>query len=147
MPKKESTKRGYMTKEEVMSHFDGLKTDESKEKYLSKILEKKGLLAPGAYKTVQGIADKMYGEEGLALVKQGSISYARTFLEKIKDKKLKKDMYGRAGIEPPEIANKREVYIDWAAGVREGFVYPVEKPRDVIKAKDIRRRLERERKK
>ena len=65
MAKKESSKRGYMTKEEIKEHLKGLKTNEGRIGYLTKVLsynKLKGekLLAPKTVQYAKDIRQELY---------------------------------------------------------------------------------------
>jgi len=92
MPKKESYQKG-LTKKEVYSKLDGLKRKKGKAQYLSKILSKKGLLAPETYKAVQEVADEIYGGAAVEAVEMNDFADAGEFAEKIKDEKLADEIY------------------------------------------------------
>ena len=118
---KESYQKG-MTKKEVYSKLDGLKTEVGKAKYLDKILSKKGLLAPETYKAVQESADEVYGKASVEAVERGRFEDAGEFAEKAKNKKLAEKIYGKVA----------DIY---------------EERGEFIKAKELRKRLERRQKK
>lgn len=98
MPKKTSTERGYMTKKEIYSHLDGLKTVEGKAKYLNVILSKKGLLSPETYKTVQESANDIYGKVATFAAREGRFGVAGEFAEKMGNKKLAGEMHKKEAL-------------------------------------------------
>ena len=169
MPKKESYQRG-MTKKEVYSKLDGLKTNEGKAKYLDKILSKKGLLTPETYKVVQESADEMYEKAAVWAAEERRFEYAGELAKKIGDKKLRDKVYGEVAMKAAralrgeffyaeELAKKigdkklrDEVYGEvaleaarkgWSSGAVE-FIWKIGNKK---LANDIRKRLEKESKK
>jgi len=116
MPKKASTERGYMTKEEVYSKLDGLKTEKGKLNYMDRVLSKKGLLAPQTYNTIRKVADEIYGRAAVEAAGREWYKDAKKLAEKAGEY-LKR--------------NHPDILAD---------IY--EETGEVIKAKDIRKRLE-----
>ena len=56
MAKKESAKRGYMNREEVKEHLDGIGTTNAKITYLNDVIKKEGLLSE---KTKEGVYESL----------------------------------------------------------------------------------------
>lgn len=90
MPKKASTERGYMTKKEVYSKLDGLKTERDKIEYLDEILSKRDLLAPRTYRAVQELASEVYSKAAVEAAKKGGPGVAGELLRKRLERESKK---------------------------------------------------------
>ena len=134
MPKKASTERGYMTKKEIYSHLDGLKTNKGKVQYLDKILEKEKLLSPKTKESVYETLMDTYMKEKEWEVAEGlAEKLGKKGKEKLLEGYMKDEKWDGAEELAKKIGDKDEILAE---------IY--EETGKVIKAKDLRRRLERQ---
>ena len=94
-PKKRSVERGYMTQEEISNHLknfsDSYVGSHAKIDYLTKVLDKEGVLAPETQKNVRRVLAELYIKDNedvkanLILIQNGGDDYAHA-IQNLKNK-------------------------------------------------------------
>jgi len=111
MAKKESAKRGHMTRKEILNHLNKYSSDASKKNYLQGLLEKEKLLAPRtraeAYELLGDFSRESHVSRLFSFYKEPYSKSAKIF-EEIGDFERASKNYSRAGLSPEAEEAKRK---------------------------------------
>ena len=96
MAKKESAKRGYMTKDEIAKHLEG-RSDKQSIRYLEGVLEKRRLLAPQTQRSAYQTLGEIYEREGQPIKASNMYRYAGENIrgQRLFEETMSKRGYGR----------------------------------------------------